>query len=114
MTTLTELLIERKKENEIYFKNYLKYAREMKKETKKLLGRVRVFVFGSILRKSEIPQDIDILIVSEKLTTSYKKARMRAKIWKRIGPFTPFEFHFATPEEYQNWWQYFLKERVEI
>jgi predicted nucleotidyltransferase len=71
--TLTDLLIERQKREEKYFKNYLRYARKIKKEAQRLLGEVKVFVFGSILKKNEIPQDIDILIVSPKLEKMNKK-----------------------------------------
>ena len=44
--TLTDLLIEKVKREEKYFKKYLKYAREIKNEAKELLGKVRVLVFG--------------------------------------------------------------------
>lgn len=113
MTTLTDLLIERAKEEEIYFKNYLQYARKIKKEVEKSLGKARVFVFGSILR-NEPARDIDVLIVSKKLAGPDQKRRIRTKIWKKIGTFSPFEFHLITPEEYQNWYRYFLKEKVEV
>lgn len=114
MTTLTDVLIETTKEDEVYFKNYLGYAEKIKKEAQKILGEVKVFIFGSILRKDELKRDIDILIVSENLTDSYQKTRVQAELWKKIGVFSPFEFHFATPEEYNSWWKYFIKEEIEI
>ena len=112
--TLTDLLIEKVKREEKYFKKYLKYAREIKNEAKKLLGKVRVLVFGSILKKDEIPKDIDILIISPQLKTNEQKTKIKLKIQKKLGFSSPFEFHFVTPEEYSEWYRYFIKEKVEI
>ena len=109
-----DLLIEEAKEEEKYFKNYLKYAKDIKKVAKNLLGRVKVFVFGSILKKDEVPRDIDILIISPKLKSSEKKSRIRAKILKKIGFTAPFEIHLITPEEYRNWYKFFIKEKVKV
>ena len=35
-------------------------------------------------------------------------------MWEKFGDFFPFEFHLVTPEEYQNWYQKFIKEKIEI
>lgn len=114
MITLTDILIETTKEDEIYFKNYLRYAKKIKREAQKILGEVKVFIFGSILRKDELKRDIDILIVSKNLTDSCKKTKVQIELWKKIGIFSPLELHFANPEEYNSWWKYFLKEKLEI
>jgi len=112
--TLVDLLIEKTKREEKYFKNYLKYAGRIKKEAQELLGDVRVFIFGSILKKNEIPQDIDVLIVSRNLTDYGVKSKTQRRLRKNIGIFSPFEIHLVTPEEYNSWWKYFLKEKLEI
>jgi len=114
MKSLTDLLIEQEKENSIYFSNYLKYAKEIKKEAQKFLKKVRVFIFGSILNKGETPRDIDILIVSQKLKKNTDKVNLRIKIWKKIGLFSPFELHFVTPDEYKNWYRFFLRKCLEV
>ena len=31
----------------------------------------------------------------------------------KIFPFSPFQIHLASPEEYQNWYQKFIKEDFE-
>lgn len=113
MKQFTQLLICRQKEKEKYFQNYLTYACKIKKEAKRLLGEVKVFVFGSILKKDEVPQDIDVLIVSPKLEKD-QKSQIRVKIWEKIGFSSPFELHLITPEEYKSWYQFFLKKKVEI
>jgi hypothetical protein len=113
MKTEIDELIEEAKEKEKYFKNYLSYARKIKKEAKKLLGKVKVYVFGSILRKDEIPMDIDILIISPQLEST-KKSEIRTKIEGKIGFGAPFEIHLITPKEYQDWYKNFIEEKVEI
>jgi predicted nucleotidyltransferase len=109
-----DLLIERQKRQEKYFKNYLFYAKRIKKIAQLLLGEVQVFVFGSVLRKDEIPQDIDILIISPKLETGEQKIKIKLKIQKKLGFSSPFEFHLVSPDEYSQWYRYFIKEKVEI
>ena len=109
-----DILIEQAKEREKYFENYLFYAKEVKKIVEKLLGKTRVFVFGSILKKKKIARDIDVLIVSPKLKSIDQKSKILAKLWQKLGINNPFEFHLITPEEYENWYRYFLKEKIEI
>lgn len=112
--TLTDLLIEKAKREEKYFKNYLEWVKKIKKEAQILLGKVRVFVFGSILRKKEIPRDIDILIISPKLKKTSTKNEIRGKLLKKLGFDLPFEIHLITPQEYKNWYRFFIKEKIEI
>jgi len=112
--TLVDLLIERTKEQDKYFRNYLHYARIIKNEAKKILGKVRVIIFGSILKKDEMPQDIDILIISPELKTPEKKSEIRTELWKKMGFSAPFEIHLITPQDYKNWYKNFIEEFVEI
>ena len=112
--TLIDILIEKEKEERKYFRNYLRYASQIKKEAQKLLGKVKVYVFGSILRKNELARDIDILIISPKLKTPQKKSQTRVKLWQRLGFSSPFELHLITPQEYRDWYRYFIKEKKEI
>jgi predicted nucleotidyltransferase len=111
---LIDILIEQAQEREKYFKNYLFYAKEIKKAAEEILGKVKVFVFGSILKKKEIARDIDILIVSPKLKTTAQKSKILAKLWKKFGIDIPFEFHLINPDEYKNWYRHFIKEKIEI
>jgi len=114
MKSEIDSLIEEAQREEKYFKNYLYYGKIIKKEAEKLLGKVKVFVFGSILRRDEVPRDIDVLIISPKLETSQKKSEVRTKIWKRTGISSSFEIHLITPEEYKNWYRFFIEEKIEI
>lgn len=114
MKSLTQLLLKRQKEKEKYFKNYWHYAKEIKKEVEKLLGKSQVFVFGSVLRKGEIPQDIDVLVVSPKIKKDFPRGKMLAKIWEKIGFASPFEIHFTNPSDYKGWYRFFIKEAKRV
>lgn len=112
--TLTDILIEQRKREEKYFKDYLYYSELIKKEAERVLGKVKVLVFGSILRKDEVPQDIDVLIVSPRFKKTSQKSKVQTAIWKKVGFLSPFEFHFVTPEDYKSWYRYFIKEKIEV
>lgn len=114
MPQLSDILIEIRKEEEKYFRNYLFYAREIKKVAQKMLGKVRVIVFGSILRENETPRDIDILFVSPKFKSWETKRKVYSKILKEVGLEAPFEFHFITPKDYKECYSHFIKEKIEV
>ncbi len=112
--TLTDILIETAREQEKYFKNYLKYAKKIKIAVRRLDSTARVYIFGSVLKKGEVPEDIDVLIVSPEFETSEEKSEAIVKIVKTTGFNSPFEIHLATPEEYKDWYRHFIKEKMEI
>lgn len=112
--SLVDLLIETEKEREIYFQNYLFYAKKIKKEVEKFLGKVEVLIFGSILKKREVARDIDILIITPKKVDWKTKRKVLKKIYKKIGLFHPFEFHFTTKDEFKNWYCYFIKKYKKV
>ena len=124
MRTLVDFLIEQKKRNEKYFLNYRKYANWIKKELAekkggKELESLRVIVFGSVPKGTWIPNksDIDILIISPSVSKSATwQSDLKLEILRALGDLTaPFEFHFATPEEYRNWFEKFIgNEYVEV
>lgn len=112
--TLTDILIERAKREEKYFKNYRFYAKRIKKTAQELLGEVKVFVFGSMLKKDEVPRDIDVMVISPNLKSSIKKSKIRVKLQKKLGFSSPFQIHLVTLEEYRDWYKNFIKEKIEI
>jgi len=113
-----KVLMEIRKEDEKYFNNYIQYAKRIKEKAKEILGdrRLRVIVFGSVVAgKSDARSDIDILIISEKVSnSSLKQAEIIAELLKDIGIFAPFQIHLATPEIYEQWYKRFIKEWVEV
>jgi predicted nucleotidyltransferase len=76
---------------------------------------VRVFVFGSVIKGTSTPaSDIDILIVSNNMPEkNSERAKIKAKIWEKIGIFSPFEIHLANEREFK-WYKIFAKEMEEI
>jgi predicted nucleotidyltransferase len=115
MKSLVEILAERKKENEKYFKNYLKYAKIAKKIARKELKDVKVFVFGSIVKKSFLPSsDIDLLIVSKNAPKFMSdRAKIQAKILEKIGVFSPFEIHIVNKGEFK-WYEKFIDKKIAV
>ena len=122
MTTLVDILIERKKRNQRYFLEYREYASKIKGITRILLKDedARVLVFGSVVKGTWIPNksDIDVLIISESVLKSATwQSDLKVRILEEMGVdlTAPFEFHFATQEIYTSWYQKFIHdEYVEI
>jgi len=109
LTLINKKIWEERKE---YFENYLEWGKKIKEIAKKFLGtKVTVLIFGSIVRGDWTPEsDIDVLIISNKLSKNWIKNRLiRTKIKKLIGPLSPFQIHLARPEEYKSWWKKFIK-----
>ena len=80
MRTLVDFLLEKKKRQKKYFKNYLFWAKKIKEQAEKNIGKVEVFLFGSIIKTNiDSGSDIDILIISSKLQNSEKKAKLGLK-----------------------------------
>lgn len=115
MKTLVDVLMEIKKENEKYFKNFKYYARLIKKIAGKELGEVEVFVFGSIVKGAHTPaSDIDVLVVSRNMPRKMiDRAKIKAKIFKRIGIFAPFEIHMVDEKELK-WYRRFIDKKIMV
>ncbi len=110
--TFVQILKEIWKEKKEYFENYKFYCQKIKEEAEKTLGSVEVLVFGSIVKGNFTPQsDIDVLIISKNLPENdQERSQIRTKIKSKINSFSPFQIHLATPKEYQNWYQKFIKD----
>lgn len=111
MRSLYRILSEENQKSQRYFRNYIFYAKEIKKILKQFFPEVRVIIFGSVVKGEYKPDsDIDILIISPDIPDSlFKQAEIKNKIEKQF-PFAPFQFHFATPEEFKNWYTKFIKD----
>ncbi len=119
MSKLVDELIERKKKNEKYYKNYKEYAAKIKELAGKSLKNPRVLVFGSVINGNWIPNksDIDVLIISEDVTKSASwQNDQKLKILREIADLSaPFELHFATPKVYESWFKNFIHDNyVEV
>ena len=116
MSQLVDILLEIRKEQQKYYDDYEFWAKKIKTEAEKQLGESRVLVFGSILRKNEVPRDIDILVISPAFTgaSTRKKSEIKVQLWKKIGAASPFEIHLISPEDWEEWYKNFIKEFIEI
>lgn len=121
--SLVDFLIEQKNRNQKYFLDYMTYASFVKGVALQVLqqkeSEVRVLVFGSVARGNWLPNksDIDILIISEKVSLSaHWQSQVRAEIFEALNDrLAPFQIHFATPETYEGWYSRFIKdEYIEV
>lgn len=112
MKTLVDVDKEIFEEKRKYFENYVDYCKQIKKISEELLGSCRVLVFGSVVKGSWSGlSDIDVLIISEKLSRNWEENRvLRTKIKSKLDPFSPFQLHLATPQDYESWYKKFIGE----
>jgi predicted nucleotidyltransferase len=99
-------------EKKKYFENYLEWGKRIKAISQKFLDRrVRVLIFGSVVKGEWTPNsDIDVLIISPKLSKNWiKNRKIRTEIKKLIDPTSPFQIHLAHPDEFKSWWKKFVK-----
>lgn len=110
MKTLTDILLAEKRENLKYFKKPYLYAANIKNEIRKILPDAKVFIFGSVPEGEATPQsDIDILVTSANMPKKQEeRAKIRSKIYLKIGISSPFEIHFANHKQFL-WYQRFAK-----
>jgi uncharacterized protein len=103
------------KENEKYFKNYRSYLKTIKNICMKELKDAKVYLFGSFAEGKYLPSsDIDVLIVSKNMPKKVsERSEIKAKIWKKIGLFSPFELHLVNEEEFE-WYKKFVKKLVAV
>lgn len=112
MITYTDLLIENLKIREKYLKNLDYYLKKIKKFFKEQLKEVKIYLFGSYIKKKKFGpnSDIDILVISPNAPTDITgKAKLISKLKDKIGRLNPFEIHIVTPELYENWYKKFIK-----
>lgn len=110
-----DLLIEEKKERDKYWQNYSQWLGVIQKEATRVLGKVKIFLFGSFVAgKPTGGSDIDILIISPVVKDPLVRSKAYLALDRKLGPSSPFEIHLITPKDYQNWYRFFLKEKKAV
>ncbi|MEM5811964.1 MAG: nucleotidyltransferase domain-containing protein [Candidatus Aenigmatarchaeota archaeon] len=103
---------------EKYFTNYLKYAKILKKYSKKIFKdpELKLIVFGSVIENDfTLSSDIDVLIISKKSPRKgLKRAKVLSKIYNSLGEPNPFEIHLITPSDWRKWYSHFVEKFVEV
>jgi len=89
-----------------YFKNYGKYAKEMRDLLSKYLEEFELYVFGSAIKGdySIGLSDIDVAIISNEFESRENKLRVYDVLFEKYFD-SPFEFHLLTMDE----WKFFLR-----
>ncbi len=109
-----ERIIDLVREEEKYRSDPLRTAKAVKKMAERLLGEVKVYLFGSVVEGADTPSsDVDIMVVSSRTPTIGERSRLVAEILKEVGVDAPIEVHLLIPEE-EEWYLRFVKKRVEV
>ncbi len=109
-----ERIIDLVREEEKYRSDPLRTAKAVKKMAERLLGEVKVYLFGSVVEGADTPSsDMDIMVVSSRTPTIGERSRLVAEILKEVGVDAPIEVHLLIPEE-EEWYLRFVKKRVEV
>ncbi len=114
-TSLINLQQRARKERQRYLDNMNHYLNLIKETVTELDPESRVIVFGSYVRNDmRIDSDVDILIITHWAKNTEDRIKMRVRIAKEIGVYSPFEIHIATRKEYENWYKTLIDEYREI
>jgi len=93
-------------------RDYKEIAKRVKDLAEEIIGRVDVYVFGSVIEgRTVASSDIDILIIADNINRedAYK---LKAKIYKLID--APIELHIASTKEFEGWYKRFIKRMKRI
>ncbi len=98
-----------------FFKDYIKYAREIKNLLSKRLKDFEIYVFGSVVRGdySVGLSDIDVAIVSDEFESRDKKFEIYDLLFERYFD-TPFEFHLLTKKGWKFYRRFIRDDLVKI
>lgn len=119
MEKIIKVVKEYLRERKIGVKEIDKSLKKIAKKAKKLLGKnTHVYVFGSYVEGNfhEFLSDVDVLIVSDKVTkfkNMFKRASIVSKLRKGIKAGYIFEIHLVTPKEF-DYYKFFVKKMVRI
>jgi Nucleotidyltransferase domain. len=101
-----------------YFNDWKKYVKDICDAVKEKLPDAKIIVFGSILKGNYVSSlsDIDVLIVSDRVGDVIWRANMDKYIRERVfgNKIHPFEFHYSTYKEYEEWYKDFIDKKIEM
>jgi len=83
---------------------------------KRFLPDASVYVFGSVARGDwSADSDIDVLIISGSVPEDeWERAKIAVAVKEALGSPAVVELHFATPEQYREWYAKFIDVFVEV
>ncbi len=110
-----EHLLEVIEEEKKYREKPEELARSVKRAAERILGRARVYLFGSVVEGEDTPSsDVDVMVVSEAVPSSVgERSKVIARILEEVGLDAPVEVHLLRPED-ERWYLRFVKRRVEV
>lgn len=98
-----------------FFKNHIKYAKEIRDLLSKKLKGFEIYVFGSVVRGeySVGLSDIDIAIVSDEFKSREKKLEIYDLLFERYFD-TSFEFHLLTKKQWKFYRRFIGEDLIRI
>ncbi|MFP3950518.1 MAG: nucleotidyltransferase domain-containing protein [Candidatus Bathyarchaeia archaeon] len=113
--SLIDLQLHAQEERQRYLDNIDFYLELIKEVTSEEDPDSRVLVFGSYVKgEMRIDSDVDVLIITHLAEDTEERVRLRVRIARGVGIYSPFEFHIATREEYNNWYKNLIEEYMVI
>lgn len=75
----------------------------------------RVILFGSVAKGTyRIDSDVDVLIITDKATDAWSKAKIASIVHEKLGIYDPLELHVITVSEFENWYKRFIDVYEEV
>ncbi|MEM2971031.1 MAG: nucleotidyltransferase domain-containing protein [Candidatus Bathyarchaeia archaeon] len=87
-------------------KSYRDIAKKVKEIVQKHLGKVDIYVFGSLVEgETTALSDIDVLVVVDSVSRD-EAYKLKAKVHELVK--APVELHVASTWEFENWYKRFI------
>ncbi|MFP3952302.1 MAG: nucleotidyltransferase domain-containing protein [Candidatus Bathyarchaeia archaeon] len=113
--SLIDLQLHAQEERQRYLTNIDHYLDRIKEVTREEDPNSRILVFGSYVKGAmRIDSDVDVLIITHLAEDTEERIKLRVRIAREVGVYSPFEFHIATREEYNSWYKTLIDEHREI
>jgi len=94
-------------------RNYKSVANKVKKIFEKRLGKIDVYVFGSLIEgKPTALSDIDVLVVTEDDVSREEIYMLKTEAYKTIE--APMELHVVSSKDFENWYKRFITKMEKI
>jgi hypothetical protein len=113
--SLIDLQLRAQRERKRCLDNIDHYLKLIKKAAREEDPDSRVLVFGSYVRGGmRVDSDVDVLIVTQLAEDTGERIRLRVRIARDIGVYSPFELHIASRGEYNSWYKNLIDDYREI
>jgi len=112
MITHFDIVLEHYKARQKFLDNINYYFDEIYRFYTSKAKDVKIYLFGSYLTdKFNVRSDIDILVIAIEFESWKIRSKISVDMNQKLGDYNPFEIQHITPEDYQNWYGKFIKQK---